>query len=193
MKKIAYIIRVITVAPIMALVMLLILYIHCPPFFGNLANFILSVLFLVVFPLLGYPLQPLFKKYRDKGRDGQRTLAFVFAVVGYVFGCLLALILSSPRSVLIIFLSYLLSGALTMAINRLFHFKASGHACGITGPFMLLLYFGSPAGYIGIPILALAWVSSIYMKRHTHMQLLIGGLVPFAALGLIVAGVAIIS
>jgi len=192
MKKFAYIIRILTVAPLMALVMLLVLYTH-PQFFGSTAVFLLVVLFLVIFPLLGYPLQRFIPKYKDKGRDGQRALAFIFAVAGYILGCLVAIFLPTPRNVLIIYFSYLLSGSITMAINKLFHFKASGHACGITGPFTLLVYFGSAAGYIGIPVLALAWLSSIHMKRHTHLQLLVGALIPFAALGLITAFLAIIG
>jgi hypothetical protein len=54
MKKFAYIIRVLTLAPLMALVMLLILYFRDPSFFGSFAVFILAVIFLVVFPLLAY-------------------------------------------------------------------------------------------------------------------------------------------
>ncbi len=191
MKKFSYIIRVLTVAPLMALVMLLILYFRDPSFFGSFTVFALAIVFLVIFPLLAYPLQRFSPKYKDKGRDGQRTLAFVFAVAGYVFGCLLALFLPTSPSVLIIYASYLLSGGIAMALNRLMHFQASGHACGVTGPFILLVYFGSAAGYIGFAVLAAAWASSIYMKRHTHLQLLIGALIPFAALGLVIAALAV--
>jgi hypothetical protein len=193
MKKAAYIIRVLTVAPLMALVMLLILFFIKPSFFGNGAVFVLTIVFLVVFPLFAYPLQRFFKKYRDKGRDGQRTLAFIFAVLGYVCGCLLALIFQTPRDILIIFVSYLLSGGIAMLLNRLLHFKASGHACGITGPFTLLAYFGSWVCLIGLPILAIAWISSVYMKRHTHLQLVVGALIPPLALGLVAAVTVIIG
>jgi hypothetical protein len=187
MKKLAYVIRVVTVAPIMALVMLLILYIKNPLFFGDTLTFILTVLFLVVLPLLAYPLQPLIKPYKDKGRDGQRTLAIIFAVAGYILGCISAFIFHAPRDVFTIYLSYFLSGLLVMLINKLLHFRASGHACGITGPFMLLVYFGQPVGYfIGVPVLIISWLSSLYMKRHTTAQFVAGAVIPFAALGIVV-------
>jgi hypothetical protein len=187
MKKLAYVIRVVTVAPIMALVMLLILYIKKPPFFGDTLTFILTVLFLVVLPLLAYPLQPLIKPYKDKGRDGQRTLAIIFAVAGYILGCISALVFQAPRDAFTIYLSYFLSGLLVMLINKLLHFRASGHACGITGPFMLLVYFGQPIGYfIGVPVLIISWLSSLYMKRHTTAQFIAGAVIPFAALGIVV-------
>lgn len=193
MRKIPYIIRVLTVAPLMALVMLLILYFHDAAFFGNTLHFALAIVFLVVFPLLAYPLQRFSPKYKDKGREGQRALAFVFAVSGYVLGCAAVLILPTPTNVLIIYVSYLLSGVIAIVLNRLLHFKASGHACGIVGPFLLLIYFGSAAGFVGFAVLAAAWAASIYMKRHTHAQLVAGGLIPFAALGLVAAALAVLG
>lgn len=186
MNKTAKTIRVLTVAPVMALVMLLTLYLHSPLLFGSRANFAFSVLFLVVFPLLGYPLQPLIKKYKDKGREGQRMLAIDFAVSGYIGGCLSAMLLHAPKSVWIIYLSYLFSGILVMLTNKFFHFKASGHACGVAGPFALLAYFGQSLGFWGIPVLALVFLSSLQMKRHTVLQLICGTVIPIVALGIVI-------
>ncbi len=185
MKKLTYAIRVITVAPFMALVMLLILYFRDPMLFGSLAEFLLLVLFLVVLPLLAYPLQPLIKRFKYKGREGQRTLALIFAVAGYFLGCLFAALLGAPQNVWFIYLSYMLSGSFVALFNKVFHFRASGHACGVSGPFMLLVYFGQPIGYIGFAVLVLVWAVSLYMKRHTTAQIVVGALIPFAALGIL--------
>ena len=193
MKGLPYAVRVITVAPIMALVMLLILYFRVPLFFGGLPIFLLSVLFLVVLPLLAYPLQPLIKPFKHKGREGQRTLALIFAVAGYCLGCLFAAVLGAPQDVWFIFLSYMLSGSLVALFNKVFHFKASGHACGVTGPFMLLVYFGQPIGYIGFAVLVMVWLVSVTMKRHTTAQIIVGALIPFAALGILLLGFSIFS
>lgn len=186
MLKAAKAIRVLTVAPMMALVMLLVLYVRDSPLFGSPAAFVLLLLFLVVFPLLAYPMQPLIKKYKDKGREGQRALAMDFAVAGYIGGCLSAVLLHAPKSVWIIYLSYLLSGILVMLLNKLLHFRASGHACGVTGPFAILVYFGQPLGFLGIPLLAVVCLSSLRMKRHTAWQLLGGTVIPVAALAIAV-------
>lgn len=183
--KLAKIIRVITVAPLMALVMLLLLFLRSPQRFGSPVHFVLAVLFLTVFPLLAYPLQPFIKKYKDQGRGGQRNLAMVFAVSGYVGGCLFAVILQAPKYVAMIYLTYLLCGVMVTLCNKLLHFKASGHSCGITGPFTMLVVWGQPLGYIGIPILALAWLSSLQMKRHTNLQLLVGSAIPIIAFGIV--------
>lgn len=185
MRKIAYVIRVITVAPIMALVLLIVLYFNSPLTFGSTAVFLMTVFFLVVLPLLAYPLQPLVKKYKDKGREGQRTLAMIFAVAGYILGLASAIIFGAPTGVLVIYLAYMISGLLVALTNKVFHFKASGHACGIAGPFMLLVYFGQMIGYAGLGVLIIAWIASFYMKRHTWPQLLVGTAIPFSALGII--------
>jgi hypothetical protein len=184
MVKLSKAVRVLTVAPLMALLMLTILYFRDPALFGGVLYYILAVVFLTVFPLLAYPLQPLFPAFRDKGREGQRTLAIYFAVAGYIGGCLSAAVLRAPEAVWIIFLCYLASGTLVMLSNKLLHFRASGHACGVTGPFILLLFFGQPAGFLGIPLLALVWISSIAMKRHTAPQLLGGTAIPILALSI---------
>lgn len=187
LNKLAKIIRILTVAPFMALVMLVALYLYNRQLFGSPVNFMLAVVFLVLFPLLAYPIQPLIRKYRDKGREGQRTLAIFFAVAGYIGGCLSAFLLQAPKSILIIYLSYMLSGVLVMLLNKAIHFKASGHACGITGPFAILVYFGHAIGYLGIPILALVWLSSLKMKRHTSLQFIGGAVIPFAALSIVIS------
>jgi uncharacterized membrane protein YhaH (DUF805 family) len=183
--KVSKIIRVFTVAPVMALVMLLVIEFSSPAIFGNKINLIMSILFLTVFPLLAYPLQPFIKRFKDKGREGQRTLAMIFAVAGYILGLLSAIILHAPHGVLVIYLGYLLSGILVVVCNKLFDFRASGHACGVAGPFAILLFFGQQSGFWGIPVLAAAWWASIKMKRHTISQLIGGTVIPILALGLV--------
>lgn len=174
--------RVLMVAPVMALVMLLILYIRVPSVFGSPLFFAAAVLFLTVLPLLGYPLQPLFPHFREKGREGQRTLAMIFAVAGYIAGCGLAFFTHAPGGLKVIFLSYLFSGALVVLFNKLLHLRASGHACGVAGPFAILACFGQWASVLGVPILAVVWWSSLKTHRHTAGQLAAGTVIPLAGL-----------
>jgi hypothetical protein len=184
--KFAEIIRKFTVAPIMAFIMLVTLYLKDPSLFDGFTNFILSILFLTIFPLLAYPLQPFIKQYKNKGREGQRTLAMIFAVAGYIGGCLSGLLLHAPKSIRIIYLCYLLSGALITLFNRFLHLRASGHACGVTGPLIILMYFGLATGYLGVPILAVVWWASLKMRRHTIWQLVGGSVISIVALGIAV-------
>lgn len=184
--KFAGIIRKFTVAPIMAFIMLVILYLKDSSLFGGFINFILSILFLTIFPLLAYPLQPFIKQYKNKGREGQRTLAMIFAVAGYIGGYFSGWLLHAPESIRIIYLCYLISGALIALFNRLLRLRASGHACGVAGPIIILMYFRLTAGYLGIPILAAVWWASLKMRRHTIWQLIGGTVISIFSLGIAV-------
>ena len=184
-EKVAYLVRVITVAPIMALVLLLVLFLCAPLTFGNPENFLATVVFLVVVPLLAYPLQPFFSKFKDEGREGQRKLAMLFAVMGYIGGLVIAVVSGAAKSVLMIYITYMISGLFVLLTNKLLHFRASGHACGVAGPFLLLIYFGQPIGYLGVGVLVITWLTSLYMKRHTWLQLLAGTSIPFLSLAVV--------
>ena len=172
---IAKIIRVLTVAPVMALATLVTLYIIDPSIFGEFYMFALAVLFLCILPILAYPCQPITPYFKNKGREGQRNLAMVFAVSGYLLGCITNLFLNAPRSLWLIYLIYLLSGILVVVINKVFKLRASAHACGVAGPTALLAYFGVIAAVIpGVVLYFAALWASIRMKRHTWQQF-IGG------------------
>lgn len=90
-ERIAKIIRIATIPPIMALVLLVTVYIFRPLTFGNVTNFLLSVVFLVLFPILAYPLQRFIPQFKNEGRNGQRTLAILLSNAGYLFGVIAAM------------------------------------------------------------------------------------------------------
>ena len=98
-----------------------------------------ALFFLSIFPTLAYPLQRCFKKYKDRGREGQRSLAMIFSFVGYLLGTVMAFVFSAPIEVKIIYIEYLLCGIGMVLLNKVFKVKASGHACGIVGP--VLMFF----------------------------------------------------
>jgi hypothetical protein len=91
----------------------------------------------------------------------------------------------ATKSVLMIYITYMISGLFVLLTNKLLHFRASGHACGVAGPFLLLIYFGQPIGYLGVGVLVITWLTSLYMKRHTWLQLLAGTSIPFLSLAVV--------
>lgn len=181
-KRCAKIIRTVTVAPVMAGVLLTALFLLKPEVFGRPLNYGCGIMFLTVLPILAYPLQKFMPGYRNEGREGQRNLAMAFAVGGYILGCAVTLFLNAPSSMWIIYLEYLCSGILIALVNKVFHFKASGHACGVAGPVALLFFFGVPVLFPGIVFLALTWWASLYIKRHTIAQLAGGCAIPVLVL-----------
>jgi hypothetical protein len=166
----------------MALMLLIILYVTRFDIFGNYLNLILAILFLVVLPVLAYPLQPIVPHFKEKGRDGQRSLAMWMSSAGYVAGITTALLLPVSNYLLIIYLTYLFSGISLVLLNKVFKIKASGHACGVAGPVFSLIYFLGPWVLFGILLLAAVYWASLSMKRHDKAELLIGTTVPTYAL-----------
>lgn len=181
-QHLAKIIRVVTVPPVMALLLLIVLYFAKEDFFGNTLNLTLAILFLVGLPILAYPIQPIIPHFKDKGRDGQRSLAMWMASGGYILGIITAAFLPVSDYLLIIYLTYLFSGVSLVLLNKVFKIKASGHACGVAGPVFSLIYFIGPWLLFGILIIAAVFWASLSMKRHDKAELLIGMTVPTYAL-----------
>lgn len=175
MRKLFHIFRILTVPPIFAIAFMLTVYFTRPDGFISVSQLICGLFFLGILPILGYPLQKYIPPFRDKGREGQRTLAMIFSASGYLLGTLTAFAAQAPLALCTVYLEYLLCGIAILIFNKGFNLKASGHACGIIGPVLLFIDFKMyvPAvigGLFVIPVL----VSSVKTKRHTIPQL-IGG------------------
>ena len=97
-------IRVITVAPLLASIMIVIVAGNCEGIFLSLWHMIYSLFFLGILPLLAYPLQKYIPVYKDKGREGQRNLAIIFAAVGFTLGCFISFIFPASDGLRVIFL-----------------------------------------------------------------------------------------
>ena len=89
-EKLAGLVRVISIPPVMVTALLLILYFWGPQPFCPVGDLVTTILLLGFVPVLAYPAQPLFPRYRSRGREGQRELAFVFTGVGYTIALLAA-------------------------------------------------------------------------------------------------------
>ncbi len=186
MNRISLLIRKLTIPPVFAAMLLVWVYSSQPSCFGGLQYLFFSIFFLAILPVLAYPLQSFIPMFKDKGREGQRTLAMLFSFVGYLAGTVMAFACSVPAGLKVIFLEYLLCGILMLLFNKVCRMRASGHACGIVGPVLLLCYFRLylPA-MIGALLVIPVFISSLRTKRHTALQLIGGSLIPLAVLGII--------
>lgn len=182
MQKLAKVISILTVAPLMALVLLSWLYCADPVLFGGLFQYLLAVLFLVVLPIFAYPLQKILPPFRSQGRPGQRKLAFFMAVLGYTLGIVCAAIARAPKTLWLIYLTYFFSGILLTLLNRVTKVRASGHACGVAGPIALLIYMRGAPALPMLLLLPLVYWARLAMKRHTPVDLVWGTLTPLLAL-----------
>ena len=176
-EEFAKFIRTVTIPPIMVSLLLLVLYICKSGIFSNIYELLLSVLFLAVIPIAAYPLQPLIPKYKDKGREGQRNLAFILSFSGYIAAVLYGIFARTTKELLLIFVTYFLSVIILLFFNKVIKFRSSGHACSISGPLVFFIYFMGWVTLIPCCILfALICWASLVLKRHTVKEL-IGGCV----------------
>ncbi len=174
--------RIVTIPPLLVAAMLTILYIFRPTIFGSITDLLVGIMSLAVIPTLAYPLQPLLPKYKNSGRDAQRKLAFIFSPVGYAIGFIYAMAANVSIELKFIFGTYLLSVFVLILFNKVFHFKASGHACGVFGPLIHTVYFMGWGWLIpcALAVWGVVW-SSLYLMRHTKKELFFGGMTAMTA------------
>lgn len=176
-ERIAKVIRVLSVPPVMVSALILILAFNKDGIFRNILEIVISIVLLGFVPILAYVLNGILPGFKEQGREGQRKLAFITNFIGYSAAFLWALISDVENALLLICSTYFFSVLFLTICNKIFHYRASGHACSFTGPLVLLIYF---LGWkVIIPCLLIAaliiW-SSIYLKRHTVKELT-GGIV----------------
>lgn len=178
------VIRKCTLAPIVAALLLIFFYATCPEIFGSFASLLWQLL--TLFPLLAYPLQPVFPFFRKKGREGQRYLAILFAFLGYSLDVIVTLLTHASKELCLISWTYFLSGVLILILNRICKIRASGHAAGVSIAICLPAALNRPEVLlVSVPMLFLVAWASVAAKRHTVQQFIIGALIPPMAMGLV--------
>lgn len=176
-EKIAKLISVLTVVPIVAFFSVTLLYLNFRKDFKSVGWYLYSIFFLTLTPLLAYPLKKILPGFKDQGRDGERKLAFILAVSSYILGTIFVFILRAPVIVEKIFSAYIASGGMLAFVNKIVKVKASGHACGVSGPITLLYNFlGASALWLFLLLPVVFW-ARIKLKRHSFKDLVTGTLV----------------
>lgn len=175
-RKLAKIIRIITIPPVEIFVMLTILYRTYGNIFASTKEFFLAVLFLAVIPMCAY-IVPAKSSDKEAARNHQRNLAFAFNFLSYLAAVLIGYFASFSHMLLQILTAYFLSVLLLTLLNKVAHIRASGHACSCTLPYLILsFYFGSIALFICLILYFAEFWASVELKRHTKSEFLIGSL-----------------
>ena len=175
--KIAKIISVISVAPLVSVLVLSWMWLDNPSFFGSsLSWYFISLSLLTLVPISAYLLKYAIPSIRMQGRDGERKLAFIMAVACYIAGVLVCQIFHGPHVVYILFGTYFISGFTLLLLNRFARIKASGHACGMAGPIAFLICLLGGASWTMVLLIPLVFWARLRMERHNINELLIGSL-----------------
>ena len=186
--RLAKVIRVVTIPPVGAFTLVSSLYFKRGLEFGSRAAYLFAVLFLSVFPVLAYPLQPAIPRYRGRGREGQRSLAILMSVLGYLFGIIYVCFTHATDMLLTIYVVYVISGVGIAVCSKFLHAAASGHACAVAGPVAGMTYFlGGGVLPWGLLTFSVVCWSSLRLKRHTLAQFLLGGAISVGSLFVTIA------
>ena len=180
-NKSAKLIRILTTAPVFAAILCSLLYVILPDSFASVWHYLAALGFLAAAPLLAYPISYAIPALREKGRDGQRNLALIFSLAGYIGGFLFALLCGGATTEKVMFGTYLFSG-IGIAVCTLLHFKASGHTCGCSGPIAMLALYANPWFLAAYLLLTPIFWASRKLGRHSAAQLFAGAAIPVLAM-----------
>lgn len=182
MKALAKVTRILTMPPIMALGLILILYFSELDIFNNCIDLLILILFIVIIPPFAYPLQKKFVIFKGDMRVQERKLAIIFSFVSYAILLIYALFYKTTFLYKVVSTTYFISGLLIFISSFISKNNASGHMCGVCGPVALSFYFLGEKWSIAFILLVFVGWSSLYLKRHTFVQLIRGSLIPIIGL-----------
>ncbi|MGE5390941.1 MAG: hypothetical protein ACM3PE_07740 [Deltaproteobacteria bacterium] len=180
-QKFAKIVGIITIPPLFVLMVVTWMWVRGGIQGFDLYWYLMTLALLAVVPALAYPISYLVPSIRAKGREGQRKLAFILSIIGYIAGVIVGQMGDAPWLIRGLFWGYLFSGGSLALINVVLRYKASGHACGLSGPITFMtVATGGRLWYLFI-LLPLVFWARIKRDQHTIGNMLAGtaaGVVP---------------
>ena len=189
-EKVAKILRIISIPPVVVAFLILILSVFRKDIFRNKIDIIIPILFLGILPVLAYPFQKIIPKYKDLGRDAQRKLAFIFSLIGYPFALIWSFLSNASHHLVVLCSTYFLSLIFLIFCNKILRIKASGHSCSIAGPLSMLIYWVDWKVIFPFFVYSvLVFWSSLYLKRHNVKDLIIGVVIGLSSFVISIFGV----
>ncbi len=183
-EKIAHVIRIVTVPPVMVAILIVLLFTLRKDIFTHTSEMVVSLLCLSIFPVLAYPLSVIIPALKRKGRDGQRSLAMYISGVSYLAVFIYGFAAGVGNDLKLVYTGYFMSVVILLVANKVFHVRASGHACSVSGPLVYTAYFLGIGGIIvGVVLWGVILWASLAMKRHTLTEFILGTLTCLVSFG----------
>ncbi len=162
--------------PVLSGLFILYLYLRLPPREPNaLAGFIWVMLFISVIPLTSlFFYIPVRDEEHQVTVHRQRVASFVLMMISYPIGWLVLSLTHAPRIFTAVAATYTFVTLGLIVFNLLLHYKASGHAAGVSGPVASMIYI---YGLIATPLVLLlplvTW-ARLAAKGHSFWQTVVG-------------------
>lgn len=162
--------------PVLSGLMITYLYFRLPAAEPNaLSGYLWAMTFVCLIPLTSlFFYIPVKNEEIQKTVHRQRVASFILMMISYPIGWLVLSLTHAPRIFTALAAIYTFVTLGLIFFNLLLHYKASGHAAGVSGPVtsMIFLY-----GVIATPLLALlplvAW-ARLAAKGHNFWQTVVG-------------------
>ena len=144
------------------------------------------MLFLCLIPLCSlFFYIPKKNEEKKKTFHRQRVASFIFMIVSYPLGWLTLALTHAPRIFTATPATYTFVTIGLIIFNLLLHYKASGHAAGVSGPVASMIYiFGIWAAPLLLLLPLVTW-ARLSSKGHSVWQMVVGATMS----GLIAIGV----
>ncbi len=184
-QAIAHAVRIITVPPVMVAVLIVLLFtLREGVVFATTAEMLVSLTCLSILPVLAYPLAAVIPAIKRKGRDGQRSLAMYISGASYLAVFVYGFVAGVGDNLKLVYTGYFMSVVILLVANKIFRVRASGHACSVSGPLVYTAYFLGEWGIIaGVALWGIILWASLYMKRHTLLEFILGTLTCLVSFG----------
>ena len=169
--------RVVTLPAVLALAVLITFYFARPEIYLRSYELFLSILFLLICPVLAYPIAKLIPVLREQGREGARNTAFITSMVGYLGAVTYTHLASSSKELCFIAETYFFSALLLFICNKAVGIRASAHSCGASGAAILFgAVMGGFAWLIALAVFLFSLWSSLSLRRHDGKEFIFGAL-----------------
>lgn len=152
------------------------LYFRLPAGEANaLPGYLWTMLFLCVIPLCSlFFYIPKKDEEKQQTFHRQRLASFVFMIVSYPLGWLVLALTQAPRIFTATAATYTFVTVGLIFFNLLLHYKASGHAAGVSGPVASMIYiFGIWAAPLLLLLPLVTW-ARLAAKGHNFWQTVVG-------------------
>ncbi len=141
----------------------------------HISGYLWAMLFMCLVPLCSlFFYIPGKTRDREKIFHRQRRASFVLMITSYPIGALVLHLIKAPRIFRAMAVIYTLVTIGLIIINQFVHYKASGHAAGVAGPVISMVYL---YGWVAAPLLILlplvTW-ARVSAKGHNVWQTVVG-------------------
>lgn len=162
--------------PVLSGALVTYLYLRLPASEPNaLTGYLWVMLFLCIIPLFSLLFYiPKKGEERPQTLHRQRVVSFIFMIISYPLGWLVLALTQAPRIFTATAVTYTFVTLGLIFFNLLLHYKASGHAAGVSGPIASMIYiFGIWAAPLLLLLPLVTW-ARLAAKGHNFWQTVVG-------------------